>query len=100
MPHLRESTVVRNVAMVREAIADVAQLALFDVLFDGVKGLLLGDLHLGVGPTRNLDNHVQDALVGVGEQRNVMEGRYDSSILFDEDTMVCGKDEEMMERNR
>lgn len=29
----------------REAVADVAELALLDVLFDGVERLLLGDLH-------------------------------------------------------
>ena len=88
MPHLRESTVVRNVAMVREAIADVAQLALFDVLFDGVKGLLLGDLHLGVGPTRNLDDHVEDVLVDIGEEGDVVEGRDDAAVLLDEHTVL------------
>ena len=54
--------------MVREAVADVAQTAPLDVLLDGVEGLLLGDLHLGVGPAGDLDDHVQDAVVLVGEE--------------------------------
>ena len=89
MTNLRESTVVRNVAMVREAIADVAQLALFDVLFDGVKGLLLGDLHLGVGPAGDLDDHVENTIVLVGKEGDVVEGRHDSTILLDEDSVFC-----------
>jgi hypothetical protein len=43
-PYLGEGTVVPEVALVREAVADVAKLALLDVLLDGVKKLLLGDL--------------------------------------------------------
>jgi hypothetical protein len=42
--YLREGTVVPEVALVWEAVPDVAELALFDVLLDGVEGLLLGDL--------------------------------------------------------
>jgi hypothetical protein len=42
--HLREGTVVPEVALVREAIPHVAELALLDVLLDGVERLLLGDL--------------------------------------------------------
>lgn len=40
-----------------ETVADVSELALFNVLLDGVESLLLGDLHLGVGPSGNLDDH-------------------------------------------
>ena len=29
-----------------EAVADIAELALLDVLLDGVKGFLLGNLHI------------------------------------------------------
>jgi hypothetical protein len=42
--HLRESTVVPEVSLVGEAVPDVAELALLDVLLDGIEGLLLGDL--------------------------------------------------------
>ena len=74
--------------MVGEAVADVAQLALLDILLDRVEGLLLGDLHLRVGPARNLDDHVEDAVVLVSKERDVVEGRDDRAILLDEDTMV------------
>ena len=42
--HLREGTVVPEIALVGEAVPHVAQLALLDVLLDGVERLLLGDL--------------------------------------------------------
>jgi hypothetical protein len=45
-PYLRESTVVPEVTLVREAIADEAKLALLDVLLDGVELLLLRDLRV------------------------------------------------------
>ena len=45
--YLREGTVVPNVALVGEAVADEAELALFDVLLDGVEFFLLGDLENG-----------------------------------------------------
>jgi hypothetical protein len=72
----------------REAVADVAQSTLLDVLFDGVEGLLLGDLHLCVGPARNLDDHVEDTIALVGEERDVVEWRDDRAVLLDEDAMV------------
>ena len=42
--------VVPDVALVREAIAHEAQLALLGVLEDRVEVLRLADLHLGVAP--------------------------------------------------
>ena len=60
--------------MVRETVADEAELALLDVLLDGVEQLPLGDFHLGVSPAGDLDNHVQDAEVLVCEEWDVMEG--------------------------
>lgn len=75
--------------MVGEAVADEAQLAALDVLLDGIEGLLLGDLHLGVRPTGDLDDHVKDALGLVGEERDVVEGRDDGAVLLDEDAMLC-----------
>jgi hypothetical protein len=72
--NLGESTVVPDISVMREAVADVAQPAFLDILFDGVEGLLLGDFHLGVGPTWDLYNHVEDTIVLVGEEGNVVEG--------------------------
>lgn len=44
LPGLGEGTVVPEVALVGETVADEAQLALLGVLLDGVEGLILGDL--------------------------------------------------------
>jgi hypothetical protein len=48
---------VPDVTVVGEAVTDETELALLGVLEDGVEGLLLADLHLGVGPAGNLNNH-------------------------------------------
>ena len=92
--HLGEGTVVPDVAVVGEAVADEAEAALLDVLLDGVEGLLLGDLHLGVGPAGDLDDHVQDAIVLVGKERDVVERRHDMAVLLDVDAMFCRDDQE------
>jgi hypothetical protein len=42
--YLREGTVVPEVALVGEAVPHEAELALLDILLDGVELLLLGDL--------------------------------------------------------
>lgn len=80
--------------VVGETVADVSELALLNVLLDRVESLLLGDLHLGIGPSGNLNDHyrlkakkrqrfickwkkketrrtVEDSLGLVGEERNV-----------------------------
>jgi hypothetical protein len=75
--------------VVREAVPHKAQLATLNVLLDGVERLVFGDLHLCVRPARNLDNHVQDTLVLVGEERNVMERRDDIAILLGVHSMFC-----------
>ena len=59
--------------MVGEAVPHVAQFTFFDVLFDRIEGFLFGDFHLSVGPTGNLDYHVEDVLVLISEKRDVME---------------------------
>jgi hypothetical protein len=73
--------------MMREAVAHIAQTALLNILFDGIERLLLGDLHLGVSPARNFDDHVQDSVVLVCEKGDVVKGGHDSAILFDVDSM-------------
>lgn len=75
LPSLRKGTVVPDVALVREAVANKAQLALLGVLLERVEVLLLADLHLGVGPSGDLDNHVEDRLALIGEQRHIVERR-------------------------
>lgn len=50
MRYLGEGAVVPDVAMVREAVVDVAQFALLDVLLDGVQLLLRIDLHTSHDP--------------------------------------------------
>ena len=64
-----------------EAVADEAELALLDILLDGVQVLILGDLELGVGPTGNLNNHVEDVVGLVSIERNIVESRDRSSLL-------------------
>ena len=88
MTNLRESTVVPDVTVVREAVADVAQTALLDILLDGVEGLLLGDLELRVGPARNLNDHVEDGLLLVGVKGYIVERRDRDAVLLDVDTVL------------
>lgn len=44
LPGLGEGTIVPEVTLMREAVADIAKLALLGVLLDGVEELILGDL--------------------------------------------------------
>jgi hypothetical protein len=85
--NLGESTIIPDVAVVGEAVADVAQAALLDVLLYGVKWLLLGDLHLSVRPARHLNDHVENATVLIGKEGDVVEGRDDIAVMLDEDTV-------------
>ena len=62
---LRESTIIPNITVVRETVADKTKFALFDVLLDRIEGFLLGYFHFGVGPARHFDDHIQDAIVAI-----------------------------------
>lgn len=75
LPRLGEGSVVPNVTLVGERIANVAQLALLRVLLEGVKRVPLADLDLGVGPARDLNNKVQNAVGLISVQRHVVEWR-------------------------
>jgi hypothetical protein len=75
--------------VVRETVPHKAQFAFLDVLLDGVEGLFLADLHLCVCPARNLDDHVEDTEVLVGEERNIVPRGDGDAILLDEDTVFC-----------
>ena len=111
--YLGKGAIVPEVALVREAVADEAQLALLDVLLDGVEEFLLGDLgvdhmlavvcgamikstvdwnptamaktylHLAIGPARDLNDHVQDGLLLVGVEGDIVERRDGHAILLD-----------------
>lgn len=72
----------------REAVPDVAKLAALDILLDGIEQLLLGDLHLCVRPAGNLNDHVENAIVLVREERDVVPGRDDIAVLFDEYSVI------------
>lgn len=69
---MRKSTIVPNITMMREAVANVTQSTLLDVLLDGVEGLFFADLHFSVSPARNFDDHVEDAVILVSEERDVV----------------------------
>ena len=92
-----------------EAIADIAKLALLDILFDWVQFLLFGNLkvlvqqqwlqewngrvmmtylHFGISPAWNLHNHVKNGLLLIGVQGDVMKGRQWDTILFNVDAML------------
>lgn len=73
-PDLGESTVVPNVTVMGETVPDESKSTLFDILFDRIKRFLFADFHLRIGPSRNFDDHVEDTVVLVGEERDVMEG--------------------------
>lgn len=73
----------------REAVADESQPALLDILFNGIERFLFGDLHFGVGPARDFDDHVENTIALVSEQRNVVEGRDDGAILLKKHAMLC-----------
>lgn len=45
-------------------------------------------LHLRVGPAGNLNDHVQDRLLGIGVQRNVVERRDGLAILLNVDAVL------------
>lgn len=102
--------------MVREAVPHVSELSLLDVLLDRVELLVLGDLdptleeerstgiealptssdelrrpahlQLGIGPSRNLHDHVQDSLLIGRVERDVVPGRYRHPISLKVDPVL------------
>jgi len=87
-PGLREGTVVPEIALVREAVSHISELALLDILFDGIEGFLLANLHLSVGPARNFNNHIEDRLLLVGIKRDIVEWRKWDAIFLDKDAVL------------
>lgn len=47
-------------------------------------------LELGVGPSRDLNNHVEDGLLLVGIEGDIVEGRDGNAILLQVDTVFQG----------
>lgn len=88
LPSLRESTVVPDVTVVREAVANVAEPASLNILLDRIEGFFFGDFQLGVGPARNFDDHVENAAVLVSKEGDVMPWGDDRAVLFDENAML------------
>ena len=89
--YLRESTVVPDVPVVGEAVANETQATLLDVLLDRIEGFLLGDLHLGVGPAGDFDDHVEDPVALVGEKGNVVKGGHNRAILLNEHAVLWSR---------
>lgn len=84
---LGEGTVIPNVSVVGETVADETQSSLLDILLNRIEGFLLANLHFSVRPARNFDDHVENAVVLVCEKRDVVEGRDHGAILFDVDAV-------------
>jgi hypothetical protein len=91
LTHLGECAIVPDVTMVGEAVAHKTETTFLDVLLDGVERLLFGNLHLRVSPARNLYDHVEDSIALVGKEGNIVEGRDNLAVLFDEDTVIWGR---------
>jgi hypothetical protein len=79
---LGESTIIPDVSVVGEAVAHEAQAALFDILLDGIEGLLLGNFHLGIRPAGNFDNHVENPIGLIGEERDIVERRDNLAVVL------------------
>ena len=47
-------------------------------------------LLLGVGPAGDLNDHVEDGLLGIGVERDIVEGRDGDAILLDVDAVLQG----------
>ena len=56
--YLRDGTIVPRVAMMWETITDKPQLALLDILFDGIPWLILANFHFGVGMAWDFHHHI------------------------------------------
>jgi hypothetical protein len=48
------------------------------------------DLKLGVAPTGDLDDHVEDALLGIGVEGDIVESRNGDTVLLNVDAMLQG----------
>jgi hypothetical protein len=116
--YLGKRAIVPEIALVGEAVANEAQLALLDILLDGIEEIVLGDLavdfllavvcgvehsvdrnptamaktylHLAIGPARDLNDHVQDGLLLVCIQRDIVERRDGHAIFLNVNAVLQG----------
>jgi hypothetical protein len=88
---LRESAIIPQIPLMREAVPHEPQLALLDILLDRVQQLLFRDLLLGIGPSWDLHNHVQDCLLLISVEWDIMEWGDGDAIFFNEDTVFEGE---------
>lgn len=56
-------------------ISNIPQLAILNVLLDGIVLLASRNLKLRVSPTRNFNDHVENVLARIGMKRNIVPGR-------------------------
>ncbi len=75
--------------MMGETVSNDTQTTFLDILLDGVEDFLFRDLEFGISPSRNFDDHVEDAIVLVGKEGNIVPWRDDRTILFDENAVFC-----------
>ncbi len=80
--HLRESAVVPDISVVGEAVPHETQFSALDVLLDRVESLLLRDFHLRVGPAGDFNDHVEDAVVLIGEKGDIVPWRHNLSVFL------------------
>jgi hypothetical protein len=74
----------------RETVSNKTQFSLFDVLLDWIVYFIFGDFLLGVRPTRDFDNHVEDLRTCTGrrcKKRNIMPWRDNNTILLKVNSM-------------
>jgi len=90
---LRERSVIPNVSVVGEAVPHVAKTTTLDILLDRIEKLFLGNLHLRIGPSWDFHDHVQYVLAWLDKEGDVVEGRHNISIRFNEDTVIWWMDE-------
>jgi len=75
--------------MMRETVPDIAQTTFLDILSDRVERLFFRNFELGIGPTRNFNDHVENPIRLISEKGDIVPGGNDRSVLFDENTMFC-----------
>ena len=61
--------------MIGKNIVNKSQFAILNILRDRIEPLRFVYLHLGLTPSRYFDNHIDETLLSVGEQRYVVKRR-------------------------
>jgi hypothetical protein len=53
-------------------------------------GMIITCLHFAIGPSWDLNDHIQDGLLLIGIERDIVEGRDGDAILFNIDSVLQG----------